>query len=129
MSGETVLVVEDETEFQSMYRSWLSDIYQVRTASTGQEALEMFDDEVDVVLLDRRLSGIDTVILLPMLRNRNPETSIGILTAVDPDDEVLRMDFDTYLTKPVHETEVLKLVEALCEDDKEELDRIGDVRA
>lgn len=55
-----VLVVEDEPDLADLYAAWLGDEYRVRTAYGGQEALDELDeadDEVDAILLDRRMPG------------------------------------------------------------------------
>jgi len=49
-----VLAVEDEPPLLEIYASWLEDDYDVRTAGSGEEALEQFDGDVSVVLLGRR---------------------------------------------------------------------------
>ena len=54
MSGTdepVVLVVEDEPDVGETYELWLAGDYEVRRASTGTEALEALDEDVDVVLL------------------------------------------------------------------------------
>ncbi|MFB6105679.1 MAG: response regulator, partial [Halobacteriaceae archaeon] len=51
----TVVVVDDEEGIAEAYSYWLSDEYDVRTAQSGAGALETIDEDVDVVLLDRRM--------------------------------------------------------------------------
>ncbi|TKX52052.1 response regulator, partial [Halorubrum sp. SS7] len=56
-----VLVVEDEPDLADLYAAWLGDEYRVRTAYGGREALDQLDetdDEVDAILLDRRMPGL-----------------------------------------------------------------------
>jgi DNA-binding response OmpR family regulator len=126
MSGGRILIVEDDPELREMYREWLSASYDVAVAVDGSEALERFDDRTDLVLLDRRLPDVDSVILLPLLREQHPDCRIAMLTGVDPDDQVLEMDFDAYATKPVRETELRAFVEGLLGGDGARLvDRDG----
>lgn len=116
-SDTCVLVVEDETELRTMYREWLAESFEVRTAGDGSEALQTFDADVDVVLLDRNLPNTTGEKLLPHFRNYGTECEIALVTAVEPDWDILEMDFDAYVTKPVRQPNLLDLVDALCDDD------------
>ena len=73
MSNDVILVVEDETELADLYSGWLSERYPVRVANDGPEALEEFDEDVEVMLLDRELPGMNGKAVLSMLRDRGAE--------------------------------------------------------
>ncbi|QSG08969.1 HalX domain-containing protein [Halapricum desulfuricans] len=110
---QTVLVVDDEPDVADAYAAQLRDRYTVWTAYSGQQALEAVDETVDVVLLDRRMpeqSGDD---VLESLRSKGIETRVAMVTAVDPDFDIIEMPFDDYLTKPVSRTELFDTVERL----------------
>lgn len=109
----TVLVVEDERALIELYVRWLEDDYEVLTASGGEEALEQFDDEIDVVLLDRLMPGMSGDEVLEELRKRIPKSKVAMVTAVEPDFDVITMGFDDYLTKPVEREELLETIERL----------------
>lgn len=109
----TVLVVEDERPLLTVYERWLEDSYDVRTAASGSEALEALDDVVDVVLLDRRMPGMSGDEVLDRIRERVPHCKVAIVSAVEPDFDVITMGFDAYLTKPVKREEFADLVERL----------------
>lgn len=83
--------------------------------------MELFDETADVVLLDRQLPEHDGEEPIPVLRGRNPECKLAMLTSLEPELDVLEMDIDAYLTKPVREDDGFVLLEALIEDDKERL--------
>ncbi|ESS07881.1 MAG: response regulator containing CheY-like receiver, AAA-type ATPase, and DNA-binding domain protein [uncultured archaeon A07HN63] len=53
----TVLVVDDESDVADLYAYRLEDAFSVRTAYSGEEAIETVDETVDVILLDRRMAG------------------------------------------------------------------------
>lgn len=61
MTTSTVLVVDDDPDMQLLSRVILEDAgFRVLVTSNGDQALELFTDEqVDVVLLDVKLPGID----------------------------------------------------------------------
>ena len=105
----TVLVVDDERDVADAYAAQLEDRYDVITAYSGEEALEALDPTVDAVLLDRRMPEISGDEVLETIRDRNLETRVAMVTAVDPDFDIIEMPFDDYVVKPVvrddlHET-------------------------
>ncbi|MFB6244614.1 MAG: response regulator [Halobaculum sp.] len=116
MSGDsTVLVVDDEVEMARAYAAWLRESYEVRTAHDGREALAVVSEDVDVVLLDRRMPRLSGDEALERMRARGYDARVAMVTAVDPDFDVVDMPFDTYLTKPVREAELSDTVETLTE--------------
>ncbi len=99
-----VLVVEDEADLADLYAAWLGDEYRVRTAYGGHEALETLDEldnEVDAILLDRRMPGLSGDEVLSAVRERGIDCRVAMVTAVEPDFDILAMGFDDYLVKPV----------------------------
>ena len=100
----TVLVVEDEPDLADLYAAWLGGDYRVHTAYGGQEALETLDDldnEIDAILLDRRMPGLSGDEVLAAVRERGIDCRVAMVTAVEPDFDILAMGFDDYLVKPV----------------------------
>jgi CheY-like chemotaxis protein len=111
----TVLVVDDEPDVTEVCGLWLGADYDVRKATGGEKALETIDEAVDVVLLDRLMPGIDGDEVLTRIRAEGYECRVAMVTAVDPDFDVLGMPFDAYLVKPVTEKDLLETVERLVE--------------
>ena len=106
--GATILVVDDEEKVADVQALRLQHTYDTRVAYGGREALEEFDDSVDAVVLDRRMPDIHGDEVLARIRERdassgeaNADTVVVMMTAVDPDLNILEMEFDDYLTKPV----------------------------
>jgi len=108
-----VLIVEDERDVAETYELWLEGSYEVRTAPSGDQGLRRLDDSVDVVLLDRKMPGLSGDELLARIRERGIDCRVAMVTAVDPDFDILEMGFDTYLSKPVREEQITETVEAL----------------
>jgi len=108
-----VLVVEDERDLSDLYRTWLAESYRVRTAEDGRAALDELDDEVDVVLLDRRMPDLSGDEVLDRIRERGYDCRVAMVTAVEPDTDIVDMAFDDYLVKPVSEEELVRMVENL----------------
>jgi len=97
----TVLVVDDEPAYTDLLAEWLRDDYDVRTATSGERALEQLDDAVDVVLLDRRMPGLSGDEVLGCIRESDFECRVAMVTAVEPSIDVVEMGFDDYLVKPI----------------------------
>lgn len=108
-----VLVVEDEEGLAELYREWLSDEYCVSVAHTAGEALDLVDGSSDVVLLDRRLPDGSGSGVLEEIRSAGLDCRVAMVTAVDPDFDIIRMGFDAYLTKPVSQEDLHEVVTTL----------------
>jgi len=103
---ETVLVVDDESEVADVLALKIRERYETRVAYGGREALEAMDEDVDAVLLDRRMPDVHGDDVLAEIRERGFDAVVVMTTAIDPDLNILEMDFDDYLSKPI-ETETL----------------------
>lgn len=108
-----VAVVEDDELLVDLYTEWASGSYGVRTATTGAEALAVIDDEVDVVILDRKLPDSNGDDVLNTLRERGNTAQVAMVTAVDADFDILELPFDDYLHKPVSKTAFDATIEQL----------------
>ncbi|TKX57011.1 response regulator [Halorubrum sp. SS7] len=116
MSGTpdaTVLAVDDEPDLAELYRVYLDTEYDVRIATGGEEAVDMMDETVDVVLLDRRMPDMSGHEVLNAIRGDGYDARVAMLTAVEPDVDIVEMPFDDYKTKPVTKEDLLTLVEVL----------------
>ncbi|MFB6270034.1 MAG: HalX domain-containing protein [Halobacterium sp.] len=109
----TVLVVEDERELADLFADWLSASYDVRTAYSAAGALEELDEDVDVVLLDRRLPEQSGDEVLETVRREGYDCKVAMVTAVDPDFDTLELGFDAYVVKPVEREDLEDLVRRL----------------
>lgn len=109
----TVLAVDDEPDLVELYRVYLDVSYDVRIATDGGTAMEKMDESVDVVLLDRRMPDMSGHEVLAAMREAGYDARIAMLTAVEPDVDIVDMPFDDYKTKPVTKADILALVEVL----------------
>ncbi|WP_254272110.1 response regulator [Haloarcula marina] len=107
----TVLVVDDEKEVADVYALRLRNQYETETAYGGSAALERIDDDVDVVLLDRRMPDIAGDEVLAEIRERDVSTRVIMITAVDPDFDIIDMPFDDYLCKPVEKEDLVAAID------------------
>lgn len=115
-----VLVVEDEIairEFEviNLQRSG----YEVVETSSGEEALEAFDNyngDFDLAVLDVMLPGIDGIKVCKELRKKSNTIGIILLTAKTQEiDKISGLMFgaDDYITKPFSPSELVARVDAL----------------
>jgi len=107
----TVLVVDDESEVADVYALRLRNQYGTETAYGGAQALDRLDDDIDVVLLDRRMPDIGGDEVLEEIRERDISTRVIMITAVDPDFDIIDMPFDDYLCKPVEKDDLVAAID------------------
>jgi len=110
-----VLIVEDEPDVAETYRLWLAGDYDVRMAEDGDEGMERLDGDVDVVLLDRMMPGLSGDQVLEQIRDGGFDCRVAMVTAVEPDFDILEMGFDAYLCKPIKSDELHTTVDNLLE--------------
>ena len=131
MSGTddpVVLVVEDEPDVGETYEMWLASDYEVRRAASGAAALETLDEDVDVVLLDRMMPGMSGDEVLAKLRERGHDARVAMVTAVDPDFDIVEMGFDDYVTKPPTREALVETITDLLER-SERADRVREYQS
>jgi DNA-binding response OmpR family regulator len=110
-----VLIVEDEPDVAETYKLWLQSDYEVWMAQDGDEGLDMLDGSVDVILLDRMMPGLSGDEVLERIRERDLDCRVSMVTAVEPDFDILEMGFDAYLSKPIRSDQLHETVENLLE--------------
>lgn len=96
-----ILVVDDEKNILKLYKSELEDEgYNVITASSGREALEVFERESpDLVTLDILMPDIDGIQVLRQMKEKRPNVPVIMLTAYDYRDDFSVWVSDAYMVK------------------------------
>jgi DNA-binding response OmpR family regulator len=110
-----VLVAEDEPSVAEGYERWLAERYDVRLADDGRVAVDAVDGSVDVVLLDRMMPELSGSQVLREIRERGADCQVVMVTAVEPDFDVVEMGFDAYITKPPDRQELIDTIERLLD--------------
>ncbi len=140
MSGELILLVDDEANILQLARMYLErEGYQVTACGDGITALQAVQGQKpDLMVLDVMLPGLDGFEICRRLRSSGNDLPIIMLTACDEDlDKILGLELgaDDYLTKPFNPRELVARVRAILRRKggslpaaaaEEEL-RIGDV--
>ena len=117
MSGETILVVDDEPKIVKTAKAYLENAgFRVVTAGDGQIALTVYRHEKPaLVILDLGLPGMDGLDVARTLR-RDSDVPIIMLTArVDETDKLIGLELgaDDYMTKPFSPRELVARVRAV----------------
>lgn len=114
-SGISILVVEDDSDISNMICDLLEQNgYNVRTAYSGTEALMVFDNKIDLVLLDLMLPGLAGETVLENIRKHSNAPVIGLSAKSDKASTInlLKSGADDYIVKPFNNDELLVRIEA-----------------
>lgn len=112
-NDDVILVVDDEADFAESVALWFRDRWTVLVSTDGTQAVEQYGPHVDVVLLDRRMPTVSGDEVLPELRAQPGDACIAMMSAVEPGWDIVDLDFDAYLQKPVRREEAVETVEEL----------------
>jgi two-component system KDP operon response regulator KdpE len=112
-----VLVVDDDPQMlRAVSNALRARDYSVLTASDGESALDLLtEDQVDLVLLDLGLPGLDGHAVIERLRSWS-QTPIIVLSVREAQDEkvtALDAGADDYVTKPFATKELLARMRAV----------------
>lgn len=124
-----ILVIEDQEKLAENIRRFLElEHYAVTVCNDGKEGFETaMTQEVDLIILDINLPGMDGYVICSMLRQNKKRMPILMLTARAKQQEIvhgLNIGADDYLTKPFDLDELLARVKALLRRNAEEKDPI-----
>ncbi len=119
MTTATVLVIDDEADVRESIAGILEDEgYEVLTASSGEEALEIFrDNSPDIVFLDVCLTGIDGIETLIQIKENSDIPVImisghgNIATAV----KAIQLGAYNFLQKPLSYDEIVIMTQRALE--------------
>ncbi len=121
MAKLKLLYVDDENVNLTNFKIAFKSKYQIFTAASSQEALEIFKDNNDIaiVIADQRMPGMTGVELLHNIMKRNEDVIRIILTAYtaasDIIDSVNRGHIYQYILKPWIEKDLLQLLDKASE--------------
>jgi len=102
------LLVDDEPGILRVLGISLADRgYDVLTASSGEEALDLFRSaKPDIVLTDIKMPGIDGIALLRKIKEEIPETEVIMITGhgdMQLAVQSLKHEASDFITKPIHD--------------------------
>jgi len=116
MVSKPILIVDDEAIVRESIKDWLKDAgYQVATAESGEEALEMIaKQDFGVMVLDVRLPGKSGIQVLKEVKTVKPEIKSIIITAYPSTElaaEVMKLGAVDYLIKPFAPNDLERLIQ------------------
>src|ERR1700736_6223453 len=133
MSGNRVLVVDDEDHILELARLYLSrEGYQIETVADGSQALARFGQvKPDLVVLDIMLPNLDGLTICKEIRKQSQVPIIMLTVRDEVTDKVVGLELgaDDYLTKPFHPQELVARAKALLRRTRLEPDQLEVIRA
>jgi DNA-binding NtrC family response regulator len=115
-----VLIVEDDEVFLRPLRRALElGGFEVLSVGSGEEAFDLLKTEdVDLVLTDQRLPGMDGVALVRRLKSEHHDVAVVVMTAygtIGSAVEATRLGAEDYLVKPFESDEILLAIRRALE--------------
>jgi DNA-binding NtrC family response regulator len=114
-----ILVVDDDPGLRESFRLILEDEYEVLDVPDGAQALDIVRScQVDLVLLDIRLPGMDGLEVLERIKALDEQLDVILVTAVKTVRtavSAMKLGALDYLTKPFDEEEVLAVIRRALE--------------
>ena len=117
---QKILILDDEQDLLEIYQEILARLPsqpEIRTASTGPDAIAMLENEPFALLLvDLNMPQMDGFQVLAIVRRKFPTLRVVVMTALE--DEQFRaraygMGIDLYLEKPKTGKEIINFVDCI----------------
>jgi DNA-binding NtrC family response regulator len=104
--SRSVLLVDDDAEILNVLGKFFErEGWQVSRAIDAQTCADLYErDKPDVVVLDLDLPGLSGLKLLEVLRSRDPDATVVMLTGhgdIATAVEAMRLGAENFLTKPI----------------------------
>jgi DNA-binding NtrC family response regulator len=119
MLPANILVVDDEALIRLSLRERLKrEGYELFEADSVDSALDRFNPDIDLVLLDLRLTDGDGLMVLRRIKEQSPDTAVILMTAfssVDTAVEAMNLGAFHYVTKPFDIDEIALLARSALE--------------
>ena len=111
---EAILVVDDEAGPRESLRMILKPLYEVYTASDGQEAIRVISErDIDVVTLDLNMPGLSGIEVLREIKRLRPDTEVIVITgygSLANASEAIRLGAGNFISKPFNVSEIISAV-------------------
>ncbi|WP_370279355.1 sigma 54-interacting transcriptional regulator [Pontibacterium sp.] len=115
MSAHILLVDDDTSLLKLLSLRLTSSGYTVTCAESGPQALQLLNDNIDLMLTDLRMEGMDGLELFNQVQKRRPELPVVIITAHGSIPEAVKATQDGvfgFLTKPINREQLLETIES-----------------
>jgi DNA-binding NtrC family response regulator len=119
MKHRILIADDDEVFLRPLRRTLEAAGFDVLAVASGEEAVDLLKrDDVDLVLSDRRLPGIDGVELVRRIKAEHPDLAVVVMTAygtIESAVEAMRLGALDYLVKPFEPAEVFMVIRRAIE--------------
>ena len=116
-----ILVVDDEPDTRWIFRDILqSEGYKVSTANSGEEAIDIVEKEdIDLIIMDVMLPGIDGLETYRWIKKMGANLPVIMITghaSMSKAMEAIKLGVVDYITKPLKNEYIIKLIELALSD-------------
>lgn len=120
MNNLSVLIIDDEESQLQSLKTFLSKRdYKIYTAIDGESGIKIiWDNQIDVVLTDFKMPGMDGHTVLKNVKSINPEIDVVVMTAFGTIESAVSLMKDgafDYLTKPIDLDELENILNRIRE--------------
>jgi DNA-binding NtrC family response regulator len=119
MKKRLLLVEDDDVFLRPLQRTLELAGYEVLPVPSAEEALEALKaEDVDAVLTDKRLPGMDGVDLVRRIKTDHPDLAVMVMTAhgtIESAVEAMRLGAEDYLVKPFEAPALLVMIKRAIE--------------
>lgn len=118
---KTILIVDDQAGIRILLNEvFQREGFQTVLASNGLEALHLFhEQQIDCVILDMKIPGMNGLEILENIRNRNKDVPVMMMTAYGEQDivnQALAIGADGYFSKPFNIFHVVEEMKKVVHD-------------
>ncbi len=129
-----ILIVDDEKDFVEMLGLRLEESGErVTAAYSGRECLQVLDQkEIDVVILDILMPGMDGIATLKEIKRKHPLVEVIMLTGHGSTESAvdgMKLGAFDYLLKPAHFSELTAKLQFARQRKDEQAERIRKAEA
>ena len=119
---ETILYVDDEAINLELFKANFEDDYNVVTATSGLEGLEIINSQkgINIIVSDVKMPGMNGFEFIRKVKMKSPDKICIVLSAFERSDfregQIIESDIYKYLNKPWRRPEMNSVLEDAIEN-------------
>ncbi len=110
----SILIVDDEVGPRESLRMILKPIYEIYTATNGDEALQVIQNEnIDLVTLDLRMPGLSGIDVLREIKKIRGDVEVIVITGygtLTNAQEAIRYGAGDFISKPFNVADIIAII-------------------
>jgi len=122
MKSPTLLCVDDDPGIRELYETLFgTNGYEVIAIGSGRQALDVFQamgSEIDAVVLDCEMPGMDGFELAARLKRQDPNLPIVMVSSIDPELQEISPFVDAAIIKGAPVRDIVDRIELLLAEDE-----------